>query len=185
MVSREAVFWPLSKRSRNSLKGPAYHVLSYLLCLSGHSPLSFSLSVHPPSLPSPHKAGDICFAGMRVRSSSAEQQAPASCRLPPQRDEEFCPGTKYLIPVLPCPCPGSSSPGPGKASTGLLGHIGCHPIQTRAAPEARGSRREQGCRPCGPKGKSMSFVTSGRFIPYRKESLKNISKVSDPVYELV
>lgn len=31
----------------------------------------------------------------------------------------------------------------------------------------------------------MSFVTSGQIIPNSEETLKNISKVSDPIYELV
>lgn len=48
-----------------------------------------------------------------------------------------------------------------------------------------GSKRYQVCSPCGSKRQPMSFITFVQIIPYSEESLKNIAKVSDPIYELL
>ena len=67
----------------------------------------------------------------------------------------------------PYPCPGSGT--------------------TAAATAPRAELQElQGCMVSGQwsQRETMSFITSGRVCPYSKESLKDISEVFDPIYEL-
>lgn len=131
MVSHEDIFLPLTKHDRNSLKDPASYVLSYLPGLS-------VLSMHPLSLPSPHKVGGIYFVELWAHSFFSEQEAPASCLCLAAASDGW-----HVLPRdwVPNPYPSLLRLFfPRKASASFFDHNSCHLIQTRAAPEAMVSR---------------------------------------------
>lgn len=177
MVWPEAIFWLLTKHGRKSLKGPTYHVLYYPPWLSGCFTLSFSFSLPLTDQVVFALWGCRCVAPLQ----SNRCQLCVSAQLPPQMEDEFCPGTKYLIPVSLCPCPGSSSLGPRNATLAFWATS----VATWSWPEPHQEPWGPSGSPDVHKGKPMNFVTSGQIIPNSEETLKNISKVSDPIYELV